>query len=300
MHPQQSLEDLLRSHRAWQGFQLLGLEYVSRSLFTLYKAVVKDNEGHLRRWAVKQTASAHMAACEANGLRALRQLTRHIPTVHWPLADTDLEQSGSLLIMDYIARGRVTRSALMDCLRELYNSECNQEQGFGWSSSNMIGSLPQLNRWYDSFSAYWLDSRIEAQLRLARQSGQLSAAECRVVIGFTEQCIEAWDLDFHCRPHLIHGDLWSGNILTDEEGTIYLIDPAVSYGHPEQDLAMLQLFGAVVSCQDCDQLLMAIGARAGFAQRIGFWQLYPLLVHVNLFGSAYKSQLLSAIKSTPV
>ena len=91
-----------------------------------------------------------------------------------------------------------------------------------------------------------------------------------------------------------HGDLWGGNLLCDAAGAPCLIDPAVYGGHREIDLAMMRLFGG-------------FGARAfaayeeawpladGAADRVLLYQLYPLMVHVNLFGGSYASSVEAAL-----
>jgi fructosamine-3-kinase len=90
-------------------------------------------------------------------------------------------------------------------------------------------------------------------------------------------------------PALLHGDLWWGNVLFGSDGHSWLIDPSVHGGHPEEDLAMLALFGAVP-----DRLLRAYTEvrplRAGWEERVALFQLYPLLVHAVLFGAGYRAQ----------
>jgi fructosamine-3-kinase len=90
-------------------------------------------------------------------------------------------------------------------------------------------------------------------------------------------------------PALLHGDLWWGNVLFGADGRAWLIDPSVHGGHPEEDLAMLALFGTVP-----DRLLEAyqeaVPLRPGWQERVALFQLYPLLVHAVLFGGGYRSQ----------
>jgi fructosamine-3-kinase len=90
-------------------------------------------------------------------------------------------------------------------------------------------------------------------------------------------------------PALLHGDLWWGNVLFGADGRAWLIDPSVHGGHPEEDLAMLGLFGTVP-----DRLLAAYQEvsplQEGWQEREALFQLYPLLVHAVLFGGGYRSQ----------
>jgi fructosamine-3-kinase len=90
-------------------------------------------------------------------------------------------------------------------------------------------------------------------------------------------------------PSLLHGDLWWGNVLFGSDGRSWLIDPSVHGGHPEEDLAMLALFGEVPH-----RLLRAYAEvqplGPGWQERIALFQLYPLLVHSVLFGGGYRAR----------
>ncbi|MEV6609256.1 fructosamine kinase family protein [Kutzneria sp. NPDC051319] len=97
-------------------------------------------------------------------------------------------------------------------------------------------------------------------------------------------------------PSRLHGDLWSGNVHWAADGRVWLIDPAAHGGHRETDLAMLHLFG----CPHLDQVLRGYQSvsplATGWQRRIPLHQLFPLLVHVELFGHSYTHQAVSAAR----
>ena len=99
-------------------------------------------------------------------------------------------------------------------------------------------------------------------------------------------------------PARLHGDLWSGNVLWAPDGA-WLIDPAAHGGHRETDLAMLALFG----CPHLDHVLAAYDETApladGWRARVPTHQLFPLLVHVVLFGRSYTAQAVAAARAVP-
>ena len=97
------------------------------------------------------------------------------------------------------------------------------------------------------------------------------------------------------KPALIHGDLWGGNYLVNGNGDPCLIDPATAFAPREMDLSMMQLFGGFDK-ELFNSYKKEFPLESGFEERIPLWQLYYLLVHLNLFGAGYKSQVTSIIK----
>jgi len=96
-------------------------------------------------------------------------------------------------------------------------------------------------------------------------------------------------------PCLVHGDLWSGNFIVSDKGRACLIDPAVYYGNREVDLAMSTLFGGF-SPEFYSSYNEEFPLISGWKDRIDLYNLYPLLIHLNLFGSSYLGQVLSILR----
>jgi fructosamine-3-kinase len=168
------------------------------------------------------------------------------------------------------------------------------EPTFGWHRDNFIGSLPQENGPVETWSAFWRDRRLEPQLRMARDRGYLGGAQGRVLDELLSRMEEVMEGAGASGPALLHGDLWSGNYYAGPEGEPVLIDPAVYRGTGEVDLAMMELFGSLPpgfleGYEDVRRLDPAYDQG-----RRDLYQLYFLLVHVNLFGGSYVAGSLAA------
>jgi fructosamine-3-kinase len=109
--------------------------------------------------------------------------------------------------------------------------------------------------------------------------------------------IGSGDFDRSEPASLIHGDLWSGNVLWSDSGVV-LVDPAAHTGHREADLGMLQLFGL----PHLDAVLHSYQQTApltnGWRQRVPVHQLFYLAVHLLLFGPGYREATVSAAETT--
>lgn len=166
---------------------------------------------------------------------------------------------------------------------------------YGFYEDNYIGSNKQINiseeNEKNNWTKFYFNKRILYQLELAEKIGN-STSELRKAIAALENKIDKIVFDNGESPSLLHGDLWGGNYLVDENGFACLIDPAVYYGNREADLAMTKLFGGFDSrfYKSYDE---AYPLPDGYEYRENIYKLYHVLNHLNLFGGGYYSQAMS-------
>jgi fructosamine-3-kinase len=159
----------------------------------------------------------------------------------------------------------------------------HQNNQYGLSYDNYIGRLDQYNNFQNEWIPFFISQRLEVQLKLAYDNGYVDRTylEC-----FSRFCIVLPDLLPEEPPSLLHGDLWSGNFMTGEKGQPVVVDPAVYYGNREIELSFTRMFGgfdALFYRTYHDIFPLA----PGFDDRVEIYNLYPHLVHVNMFGGSY-------------
>ena len=193
------------------------------------------------------------------------------------------ESTYSYLILEYLERGSRKDNFWSHYAQDLVKLHQYNADRFGFSGSNYIGSLPQQNEWCDGPAEFYISQRLIPQLKMARDNGY-SLPEEDSFFKNVENMIPIEE------NALIHGDLWNGNHMVDESGSSVLIDPSVSFSIREMDLAMMQLFGGFPSTvyQEYNEIFPL---EAGHEERVSLYQLYYLLVHLNLFGSGYLLQV---------
>jgi fructosamine-3-kinase len=229
-----------------------------------------------------ERAPAGMFAAEARGLAWLDDTKAlRIPEV---VAVSQADDPQQFLILERIISGAPARDFDERLGRGLASLHRAGAPSFGLDHDNFIGRLPQPNAPAARWSDFYRSRRLEAQLRLASDEGLATA---RLRRGF-ERLWGALDdlLGAPEPPARLHGDLWGGNLLCDDRGAPCLIDPAVYGGHREVDLAMMRLFGGF-SAQVFAAYEEAWPLADGHRDRVALYQLYPLMVHVNLFGGGY-------------
>jgi fructosamine-3-kinase len=151
-----------------------------------------------------------------------------------------------------------------------------------------IGPLLLSNEPAADWPGFFAERRLGPLAAMARDRGALRAEGSALV---ERVCARIGALAGPSEPPArLHGDLWSGNVLAATSGGAHLVDPAAHGGHREVDLAMLRLFGG--ASERCFAAYAEVAPLAdGHAERVGLWQLFPLLVHAVLFGGSYGAQV---------
>lgn len=227
--------------------------------------------------------SAH-ARIEARMLRDLAAAGAPVPMV--------TAQEGEWLVMTDLGGrpGLADAQAARAAGRALAGLHAHTGPHYGYPVDVVIGPLPQDNTPCDDWLRFYGRHRLMAMAEEALQAGRLSARETARVARLAARLAE-W-LPGAPPPALLHGDFWHGNILSVPGRLCGFIDPAISWGDPNVDLAMLDLFGALD-----EAFLTGYREVAGKTPAIvsdpalmALYQLWPLLVHVRLFGGSYLAQ----------
>ncbi|HUE95205.1 MAG TPA: fructosamine kinase family protein [Longimicrobiaceae bacterium] len=229
-------------------------------------------------------------AVEADGLRQLRLAGDRIRV---PAVAAQHEDPGGYgwLLLEWLEPITPPATAEADLGAALAQLHQTRGPAWGWHRDGYIGSLPQSNRVQNDWPTFWWEERLEPQLDRALAAGlnEWGWDDLRVRLDVLLAPAGAEG------PSLLHGDLWSGNVLFTGAGAA-IIDPACYHGHREVDLAMAELFGGFG--RDFYRAYLDVWPLApGWEIRRQIYQLYYLLVHVNLFGAGYVSRTESTLRS---
>jgi fructosamine-3-kinase len=221
-----------------------------------------------------------MFEAEARGL----QLLQDTQEIRVPDVIGAGETGGwSFLVLEYFESAGMKRGFWEAFGRSLARMHKHFGDSFGLDHDNYIGSLPQSNNSHNNWTDFFIKKRLTPQLKMATDAGLAG----REMISGMERLYTKLDEIFPKEPpSLIHGDLWSGNFMVDNRGEAALIDPAVYYGHREMDIGMSKLFGGF-SGEFYHAYNEVYPLAPGWESRVEICNLYPLLVHVNLFGGGY-------------
>lgn len=234
------------------------------------------------------SSPASLFVCEAAGLSWLAEAN----AIRLPEVIGVHEGDPPFIALELLTSGRPAADHDEQLGRQLAALHRAEPPCFGLSHDNFVGPLPQRNdpASADTFAAFHRERRLLPLVQSQRDRGVLDARTAAAVLAVADRLEQLVPEE---PPARLHGDLWSGNAMVGPEGEPVLIDPSVYGGHREIDLGMMQLFGGfsrrVFAAYD-----EAHPLAPGWQERIPLMQLYPLLVHVALFGGNYVGQLARA------
>ncbi|MCH9816458.1 MAG: fructosamine kinase family protein [Actinomycetia bacterium] len=254
------------------------------------KAAKHTPAGPDRTVAAEPTpADPGMFVLEAAGLDWLAQAGAHTPEV--------VAANQDILVLQWLDHTRATPAAAHRLGADLGRLHSTPAAHFGCppgslqAASGWLGALQLPFGSWDSWPQFYVEGRLRPTAELARAAGSLPTTGQEQLTRLYERILTG-DTDLlgpDISPRRCHGDLWSGNVLWSVNGAA-LIDPAATGGHPETDLAMLQLFGIPHFAEIVRGYQTQRPLALGWQQRTAMHQLLPLLVHCALFGSGYWSQ----------
>jgi protein-ribulosamine 3-kinase len=191
-----------------------------------------------------------------------------------------------LLLLKWVEAGEMTAQFWKKFGSELAAMHQVHAMNFGLEEDNYMGSVKQVNEWEISWIDFFREKRLEPMILLCED-----LLEAKHKKGF-ESLFRHLDKIFEpeAQPCLVHGDLWSGNFLCDQQNAPVLIDPAVYYGHPSVDLGMTTLFGGFKR-EFYESYHYHSSLAPNYREQWKVANLYPLLIHLNLFGSSYLARI---------
>jgi protein-ribulosamine 3-kinase len=230
-----------------------------------------------------------MFEAEQNGLALLaQQQVIRIPRV---IAHEQIDGT-QLLLLEWIEQGGRSDTFWETFGRQLAALHHVEQSRFGLATDNYMGALPQSNTLTTSWTDFFIQQRLQPQLKLALSRKLLEPAHATQFEKLYQQLSVIFSIE---PPVLLHGDLWSGNFLCDEKGKPVLIDPAVYYGHRSVDMAMTTLFGGF-DARFYESYDYHFPLPVNHRQQWEVCNLYPLLIHLNLFGKSYLAEILNTIR----
>lgn len=217
---------------------------------------------------------------EARMLSEMAAIGANVPKI--------LGVSGNILLIEALEEARPDAKSWSAAGEALVKLHAATGANYGWNEEYAFGSVAVPNGRNDSWPDFWASERLLAHAPyvpggLAPRLANLAERLPRLI-------------PHSPRPALLHGDLWTGNLLFGPDHTVHFIDPACYYGDPEVDLAMLHLFGSPGA-----GFAEAYGPlEPGWKDRRAVYTLWPALVHLRLFGASYRGMVDRLLKQLGV
>ncbi len=278
-----NVEEILRTITYQTGITFVKIRPVSGGDIGASYKLTSTSETFFLKIYSGQNGRA-MANAEKTGLNAIATTnTINTPKIIYNGCYEEL----AYLLMEFIEPKRPEKEDFIELGKQLAQLHQTSNDIFGFKADNFIGRLHQENLKTKEWQDFYALSRLKKQLQLAKDKNLLSDNEIpndKTLISTIKHYTTP------CKPALLHGDLWSGNYIISTTGVPYLIDPAVYYGHNEVDLAMSKLFGGFLP--EFYKAYHSIIPKSEYYQScMDLYQLFYLLVHLNMFGKSYYGQV---------
>ncbi len=252
------------------------------------------SDGRIMFIKTNRAGALDMFKAEERGLRAIND-TGSIRTPK--VALSGIYVNSAYLLMDYVlgsSRQDDFWENFAHSLAAMHRADTSSlvhGGRFGFDIDNYIGAGIQINTCEDCWITFFIKHRIEPQIERAKHYFDKDAVSAvdRLLEKLPELLAEPEE------PALIHGDLWSGNYVTGDDGYAWLIDPATYVGHPEADIAMTELFGGY-DRRFYDAYRESGLIQPGYEDRRDLYNLYHMLNHLNLFGTSYYAPVMRIIE----
>ncbi|HBG70416.1 MAG: hypothetical protein A2W93_09175 [Bacteroidetes bacterium GWF2_43_63] len=232
-----------------------------------------------------------MFESEKKGLELLASAHTQLVIPEPILCDTD-SGGTSFLLMQFLETDIPEQNFWRNFGFRLALLHRNTSKQFGLKFNNYIGSLRQSNSFHSSWIKFFIEERLKVQFDMAIKNGFLNPNLQDSLDAFCKKLPELIPAE---KPALIHGDLWAGNYMSGPGGRAAIFDPSCYFGHRESDIAMTTLFGGFPN-DFYANYNEAYPMESGWRQRTDIFNLYPLLVHVNLFGHSYVSKVIDILR----
>lgn len=230
------------------------------------------------------TKFPHLFSREKSGLDLIAQQSK----IKTPGVIDCLQTEGhQVLLLEWIQEGEQNErfwKLFGEQLAALHRVTCGS---YGLEADNYMGSVPQSNTKHESWTAFFVEERLMPMTKRCVSKNQLHSQHLLQFEALQKKLENFFEEE---RPSLLHGDLWSGNFLCNQSFEPVLIDPAVYFGHRSVDLAMTTLFGGFrQTFYEAYQYHFPLPAN--YREQWAICNLYPLLIHLYLFGAGYLPQI---------
>lgn len=233
-----------------------------------------------------------MFALEAKNLDLIRATdTVNVPKTIEVCTTSDAEPVEAL-ILEFVQAQNKSFTGFEKLGEKLALLHQKSRPEFGLHYNNYIGIVQQWNKPSNDWADFFIENRLKPLVNEAYRLQLLNLDEMALFVALYQKIPTLFPQE---KPALLHGDLWNGNFLIAENNSPFVFDPACYYGHREMDIAMTTLFGGFDRVF-YEAYSATFPLEKDWPERIDLWNIYPLLIHLLLFGKEYHRGLIASVK----